>query len=69
MFYQCSLAPKKGITAQLEMEAKEMQKLQDQKKKENQNDLDSDRDTDGEEKKTEVCLISEIINSRNKFEV
>jgi len=41
--------PKKGITAQLEAEAKEMQKIQ-QKKEE----LDSDRDTDGEEKKADI---------------
>ena len=43
--------PKKGITAQLEAEAKEMQKIQ-QKKEE----LDSDRDTDGEEKKADVSF-------------
>ena len=45
--------PKKGITAQLEAEAKEMQKIQ-QKKEE----LDSDRDTDGEEKKADVSFIT-----------
>merc|ERR1719245_1788135 len=47
-------AKQKGITAQLEMEAKEIQKIQDKKKAEGQNDLESDRDTDGEEKKTEI---------------
>ena len=44
--------PKKGITAQLEAEAKEMQKIQQKK----ENELDSDRDTDGEEKKADVSI-------------
>ena len=45
---------KTGITAQLEVEAKELQK-KEQKKKEKENiEEDSDRDTDGEEKKADV---------------
>ena len=47
---------KTGITAQLEVEAKELQK-KEQKKKEKENiEEDSDRDTDGEEKKADVSL-------------